>query len=103
MSNSPSIALFRNHGRNPTECAPELGRDGGLRAHLDRLKGTQSNVGDQLSRSTAGQIDGSLVLLGIFRTDEVAVELFEVFVSTVFERSLGLCGSVSSMSVGSYN
>lgn len=69
MPNSPRRTLLRNNGRNTTESTLELRWNGGLHAHLDRLKGTQSNVGDQLGRSTTSQIDGSLVLLSIFRTD----------------------------------
>lgn len=48
----PGHALLGDHGRNTTESALELGWHGRLHAHLDRLEGTQSYVGDELSRGT---------------------------------------------------
>lgn len=48
----PRHALLGDHGRNTAESALEIGWHGRLHAHLDGLEGTQSYVGDELSRGT---------------------------------------------------
>ena len=62
--------------------------DSSLHADLDSFEGTESNIGDEFSRSTSCQVDRRLVLIGVFSPDEVRVEFLEEFVSSVFEGSL---------------
>jgi hypothetical protein len=87
---SPGSSFLRNYARNSTKSRPEVGRNSRLHADLDSFKGAKSNVSNQLCRRTGSQIQRRLPSLRILRADKVAVELLEVFITAVFERSLGL-------------
>lgn len=93
----PRHALFGNDSGNAGERASEVGRNGRLHAHLDRLEGTQRNVCDKLGRRTSCQIERGLPPPGVLLANQVAVELFEELVAAVLERALGLCRNVSAI------
>jgi len=86
----PGPAFPGDHGRDTAESTLDIGRHGRLHAHLDSLEGTQSYVGDELSRGTGSQVDRGLPLCGFFLADEVTVEFLEELIATILECSLGL-------------
>ena len=91
----PGYTLLGDDRGNTAECASEIRRNGGLHAHLDRLEWAEGDVGDQFGGSTGGQIERGFPFGGILLSNEIAVELLEVLVSTIFECSLGLSPLIS--------
>lgn len=86
----PRRSLLRNDGRYSAKRRAELGWNRRLRPDFHCLEWAERNVGDQLGRSTGSQVQSRLVTVRIFNSNKVTVELLEVFVSSILERSLGL-------------
>ena len=91
--NSPARAFLADNSGNATKSALDIGRNSSLHTHLDGLKGAESHICNELCRCTSRQIERSLPSSSSFFSNQIAIKLLEVFVSSVFECTLGLCGS----------
>lgn len=95
----PCPAFFASNIGNSAEGSSVRGGNASLHSHLNRLEWTECNIRNKFSGSTGGQVHGSLPARGPFFSDKVAVELLEVFITTVFECTLGLRKDISTFSV----
>ena len=87
---SPSCAFFRSDSRETIEGARRKWWNGGLHADLNSLEGAESYVGDELGRCTGRQIKRRLISISHLLSNKIGIELFEVLVASIFERSLRL-------------
>lgn len=76
-----------------------------LHPHFHCLQRTQSNVGQELRRRRTSEVDPCLILDSILLTCKIRVELLEVLVPAVLERSLDRiaeeCGRASGVETSS--
>lgn len=86
----PSHTFFAGDCRDTTECAGSEWGNGGLHPNLDSLKRTQGDVGDELGRSTSGEVESGFVAMSSFLSGQVGVELLEKFITAIFESTLRL-------------
>ena len=83
-----SSAFLCNNRGNTIESALCKWRNGSLHADLDGFEWAEGNIGDEFGGGRGGQVQRSLVLVGILSTNEIGVELLEELVASVFEGTL---------------
>ena len=88
--NLPSHAFGGCDLGEAIESALGEGRHGSLRADFHSLERTESDIGKELCRGGSAEVKAGLVLVRILFASQIGVELLEVFVSAILERSLGL-------------
>jgi hypothetical protein len=89
-SDLPSRAFFAGDSRDTAECPSGERWDGGLHPDLDSLKRTQGKIGNELSRSTSGEVERSLVAISSVLSGQIGVELLEKLIASIFESTLSL-------------
>ena len=86
----PGSAFFASDSRDTVERSSCEWWDGRLHPDLNRLERTEGDVGNELGRSTGGEVEGCLVAIGSILSSQVGVEFLEELITSVFKSTLGL-------------